>query len=100
MMNEGVQTRDKRGHSQTFSSPTSSAISMLAPSTVPNSKPPFKQNFMLLVPEASVPAVEICLSISEAGVSSSATVKVGGGIGYLLEFQARHVRDRTIKCGH
>src|SRR5258706_1035143 len=97
MMNEGVQTRDKRGHSQTFSSPTSSAISMLAPSTVPNSKPPFKQNFMLLVPEASVPAVEICWLISEAGISSSATVKLGGSIGYLDEWQARHTRDRVIR---
>ena len=28
--------------------------------TVPNNNPPFKQNFMFDVPEASVPAVEIC----------------------------------------
>lgn len=40
--------------------------------TVPSSKPPFKQNFMLDVPEASVPAVEICWLISEAGINTSA----------------------------
>ena len=28
--------------------------------TVPNNNPPFKQNFIFDVPEASVPAVEIC----------------------------------------
>ena len=28
--------------------------------TVPKSKPPFKQNFMFEVPDASVPAVEMC----------------------------------------
>jgi hypothetical protein len=35
-------------------------------------KPPFKQNFMLLVPLASVPAVEICSLISLAGQIISA----------------------------
>lgn len=57
---------------QTLLSPTSSAISMFAPSTVPRSKPPFKQNFMLDVPDASVPAVEMCWLRSEAGMSISA----------------------------
>ena len=47
-------------HSQTLLEPTSSAISMFAPSTVPRRRPPFKQNFMLDVPDASVPAVEMC----------------------------------------
>lgn len=28
--------------------------------TVPNSNPPLRQNFIFDVPEASVPAVEIC----------------------------------------
>lgn len=66
------------GYEQTLFSPTSSAISMFAPSapsqsatihelandqyipTVPSNKPPFKQNFMFEVPDASVPAVEMC----------------------------------------
>lgn len=43
-----------------FSSPTYSKISTLAPSIVPRMRPPFITNFMLLVPEASVPAVEMC----------------------------------------
>jgi hypothetical protein len=40
--------------------------------TVPSNKPPFKQNFMFDVPEASVPAVEMCWLISEAGIKTSA----------------------------
>ena len=43
-----------------------------APSQVPMIKPPFNTNFMLLVPLASVPAVEICSLMSEAGVMISA----------------------------
>jgi len=31
-------------------------------------RPPFMTNFMLEVPEASVPAVEICWESSEAGM--------------------------------
>lgn len=42
-----------------LSMPISSAISTFAPSMVPMMSPPFMMNFMLLVPEASVPAVEI-----------------------------------------
>ena len=45
-------------HSRT--SPISSAISMLAPSMVPMMSAPFIANFMLPVPLASVPAVEMC----------------------------------------
>jgi hypothetical protein len=70
---------------------TSSAISILAPSTthilapisqkqitnniptVPKSRPPLRQNFILEVPEASVPAVEMCWLISEAGMRTSAS---------------------------
>ena len=37
-----------------------SEISTLAPSMVPMMRQPFIMNFMLPVPEASVPAVEIC----------------------------------------
>ena len=44
----------------------------LAPSHVPIINPPFRTNFILLVPLASVPAVEICSLISEAGVMISA----------------------------
>lgn len=82
-------------YSQTLSSPTSSAISMFAPSvlrsairhaytsltggeennapTVPTSSPPLRQNFMLDVPDASVPAVEMCWLMSDAGMSTSAS---------------------------
>lgn len=66
--------KERTRYSQTLLSPTSSAISMLAPSTVPSRRPPFKQNFMLDVPDASVPAVEMCWLISEAGISISARV--------------------------
>ncbi len=47
-----------------FCSPTASLISMLAPSSVPTVSAPFIANFMLPVPDASMPAVEIC---SETG---------------------------------
>ena len=40
---------------------------MLAPSSVPMVSAPFMQNFMLPVPEASLPAVEICSDRSAAG---------------------------------
>ena len=36
-------------------------ISMFAPSSVPSVTAPFSMNFMLLVPDASVPAVELSL---------------------------------------
>lgn len=45
---------------------------MLAPSQVPRIIPPFITNFIFDVPEASVPAVEICYDISEAGIIISA----------------------------
>ena len=43
-----------------FSRPTNSAISILAPSSVPIVRAPFNINFMFPVPDASIPAVEIC----------------------------------------
>ncbi len=49
-----------------LTAPTSSAISTLAPSMVPMMRPPFMQNFMLDVPEASVPAVLMCCDSSDA----------------------------------
>lgn len=55
-----------------FSSPASSAISTLAPSMVPMVRAPFSMNFMLPVPEASVPAVEICSDRSVAGITEEA----------------------------
>ena len=55
-----------------LSSPTSSLISMLAPSSVPMVKAPFSANFMLPVPEASVPAVEICSDRLAPGIVISA----------------------------
>ena len=55
-----------------FSGPTSSRISTLAPSSVPMVIAPFSANFMLPVPLASIPAVEICSERSAAGTSTSA----------------------------
>ena len=43
-----------------LSSPTRSRISILAPSSVPMVSAPFSASFMLPVPDASMPAVEIC----------------------------------------
>ena len=45
---------------------------MLAPSSVPMVKAPFRASFMLPVPEASMPAVEICSERSDAGMMRSA----------------------------
>jgi len=42
-------------------------ISILAPSRVPMVSAPFMANFILPVPEASLPAVEICSERSVAG---------------------------------
>ena len=41
---------------------------MLAPSSVPMVSAPLIANFMLPVPEASLPAVEICSDRSAAGI--------------------------------
>jgi hypothetical protein len=56
-----------------FSSPTCSRISTLAPSSVPMVSAPFNANFMLPVPDASMPAVEICSDRSAAGTMISAS---------------------------
>ena len=56
-----------------LSSPTSSRISMFAPSIVPIVSAPFSANFMLPVPDASRPAVEICSDRSAAGKITSAS---------------------------
>ena len=53
--------------------PVFSPISMLAPSMVPMMKEPLSANFMLEVPEASVPAVEMCWLSSAAGMMTSAS---------------------------
>ncbi len=57
-----------------FSSPTSSLISTLAPSSVPMVRAPLRASFMLPVPEASFPAVEICSERSAAGMMISAAL--------------------------
>ncbi|MNY63592.1 hypothetical protein D3C86_2005720 [compost metagenome] len=54
------------------STPMRSLISTLAPSMVPIVSAPLRPNFMLLVPEASKPAVEICSDKSAAGMMLSA----------------------------
>ena len=50
-----------------LAAPTQSRISTLAPSSVPMVSAPFNANFMLPVPDASMPAVEICSDRSAAG---------------------------------
>ena len=55
-----------------LSLPTSSMISTLAPSRVPMVKAPLSCSFMLPVPDASVPASEICSLRSAAGMIFSA----------------------------
>ena len=57
-----------------FSSPTCCMISMFAPSRVPIVSAPFSASFMLPVPDASMPAVEICSDRSAQGMISSARV--------------------------
>ena len=56
-----------------FSSPSLSCISTFAPSSVPTVSAPFIMNFMLPVPLASLPAVEICWLTSLAGIRCSAS---------------------------
>ena len=51
-----------------LSAPTRSRISRLAPSNVPIVSAPFSASFMLPVPDASMPAVEICSERSAAGM--------------------------------
>lgn len=63
-----------------FSSPASSAISTLAPSIVPMVRAPLSMNFMLPVPEASVPAVEICSDRSVAGMTVSRPGQYGDSV--------------------
>ncbi len=55
-----------------LSSPTRSLISTLAPSSVPMVRAPFRASFMFPVPEASMPAVEICSDRSDPGMITSA----------------------------
>ena len=55
-----------------LSAPTSSTISTFAPSMVPRVRAPLSINFMLLVPEASLLAVDICSLTSAAANMSSA----------------------------
>ncbi len=47
---------------------------MLALSSVPMVSAPFNASFMLPVPDASVPAIEICSDRPAAGMMSSATL--------------------------
>ena len=56
-----------------FSLPTASQISTFAPSIVPMVRAPFIMNFMLPVPDASLPAMEICSETSAAGMMISAS---------------------------
>ena len=55
-----------------LSAPTSRKISTFAPSSVPMVGAPLIMNFMFPVPDASIPAVEICSDRSAAGTRCSA----------------------------
>ena len=55
------------GRGEAENRPARSTISMFAPSIVPSVRAPFIMSFMFEVPEASLPAVEICSEISAAG---------------------------------
>ena len=59
-----------------LSNPISSPISMLAPSSVPMMRLPFMANFMLDVPDASVPAVLMCC---DSSVPAPAYVRISKG---------------------
>ena len=59
-------------HIYALSMPTSYTISTLAPSRVPRVRAPLSMNFMLLVPDASLLAVDICSLTSAAAKISSA----------------------------
>ena len=63
----------RHAEDEMFSAPTASRISMFAPSSVPIVSAPFSDSFMLPVPEASMPAVEICSDRSAAGMISCAS---------------------------
>ena len=65
--------RSVRPKRKKFSAPTASRISMFAPSSVPMVSAPFIASFMLPVPDASLPAVEICSERSAAGMMRSAS---------------------------
>ena len=69
------------------------SISTLAPSSVPMVTAPLSTNFMLPVPEASMPAVEICSDRSAAGMIDLGQADVVVGQEHHLE-QAAHRRDR------
>ena len=53
--------------------PTRLRISMLAPSRVPTVSAPLRASFMLPVPDASLPASEICSDRLPAATTSSLT---------------------------
>ena len=55
-----------------LSAPTCSRISMLAPWSVPIVSAPLSASFMFPVPDASMPAVDICSDTSAAGMIASA----------------------------
>ena len=62
----------------------------MAPSSVPMVSAPFSANFMLPVPEASLPAVEICSDRSAAGIDLLGVLHVEVGEEHHLE-PAAHV---------
>ena len=79
-----------------LSSPISSAISTLAPSMVPMMREPFIANFMLPVPEASVPAVLMCWLTSEPGHNTDQIVS-----GFLFWHSSRQaISDRVLSRSH
>ena len=58
---------------------------MLAPFNVPIVNAPFRENFMLLIPDASYPAVEICSDRSAAGIDPLSLLNVVVGQKYYFK---------------
>lgn len=80
-----------------LSSPASSAISTLAPSMVPMVRAPFSMNFMFPVPEASVPAVDICSDRSDAGMTADKRQEEKLTFTWLIYFC---VTELLLSCHH
>lgn len=86
----------RRPKMKRFSAPASSAISTLAPSMVPMVRAPLSMNFMLPVPEASVPAVEICCDRSAAGMTAGSGARARPVSQEAHEQQQR--QGDTVRC--
>ena len=88
-----------------FSSPTCFRISPLAPSRVPIVSAPFIENFMFPVPDASLPAVDICsersaagypLSVLDVEIGKKTTFNLSGRVRVIVHHAATEVTSLMI----